>query len=275
MKTIFWQVQASPLVKRIRPGLLWVAVGMLVLQPAMAAVVIIDLGTATPFAILAGSGINNAGMTTIVGDVGSSPTATTAGFGTVTLVGTNHGGDAVTVAAKEDLFSAYEDAVSRTPTTIYGAIFDLGGLTLTSGVYNNPSSFGLSGTLTLDAQGDPNAVWIFQTGSTLTTAVSSMVVLAGGAQASHVFWQVGSSATLGTDSIFTGSLLAFTSITTGAGTTVEGRLLAQNGAVTLVNNNVVPEPRRLVLLGLGLVFLWILRQRASLPILKLQSVRLS
>ncbi|WP_397382643.1 ice-binding family protein [Prosthecobacter sp.] len=196
------------------------------------------LGQAVDFAVLAGSGISNTGPTTILGDVGTFPTTTISGFGTVTLTGTNHAGDATTQSAKSDLLTAFNDAAGRVPTTIYTPIFDLGGLTLAPGVYNDPTSLGLTGTLTLDAMGDPNAVWIFQTGSTLITGSGSMVSLIGGAQASNVFWQVGSSATLGTNTSFVGSLLASQSITLTSGATVDGRVLAVNAAVTLDNNTI-------------------------------------
>ncbi|MCF7784686.1 MAG: ice-binding family protein [Prosthecobacter sp.] len=214
-----------------------------------AAEALVDLGQAFDFSVLAGSGITNTGPTTIIGDVGSLPTSTITGFGTVTLTGTNHAGDAITLAGKDDLLVAYNDAAGRLPTIIYTPIFDLGGLTLAPGVYNDPSSLGITGTLTLDAMGDPNAVWIFQAGSTLITGSSSMVSLIGGAQASNVFWQVGSSATLGTNTSFAGSILASQSITLTAGATVDGRVLAVNAAVTLdsnavglTNNLILPVP---------------------------------
>lgn len=196
------------------------------------------LGQAVDFAVLAGSGITNTGPTIILGDVGVFPTTSINGFGTVTLTGTNHAGDAATQTAKGDLLTAFNDAAGRLPTTLYTPIFDLGGLTLAPGVYNDPTSLGLTGTLTLDAMGDPNAVWIFQAGSTLITGSSSMVSLIGGAQASHVFWQVGSSATLGTNTSFVGSILASQSITLTTGATVDGRVLAMNAAVILDNNTI-------------------------------------
>jgi len=208
---------------------------------------IINLGTANNFAILAGSGITNTGPTTIKGDVGTFPTTTETGFGTITIIGTNHAGDAVTQGAKTNLVTAYNDAASRTPaTTVAG---DIGGQILTPGVYNSSSSIGITGILTLDAQGDPNAVFIFQAGSTLITAPSSSVVLINGAKACNVFWQVGSSATLGTGSIFQGTILALTSITATTGAVVNGRLLAINGAVTLDINTITvmicaPTPHR-------------------------------
>ncbi len=238
-------------------------------QKAIAQILTVDLGTASSFAILASSGTTNAGVTTVTGDVGSSPTATIANSGTFSLIGTDHGGDAVTLSAKNDLGTAYTDAVGRTPTTIYGAIFDLGGLTLTSGVYNDPSSFGITGTLTLDGQNNPDAVWIFQAGSTLGTGANSAVVLINGAHASNVFWQIGSSATLGADTAFAGNMLAFTSITLGSGTVVNGRALAEGGAVALTQNTIslpvsaAPEPGITLLLGIGLVTLFAFRRQFS------------
>jgi uncharacterized repeat protein (TIGR01451 family) len=196
----------------------------------------VNLGTAANFAVLAGSGITNTGPTTITGDVGTFPTTTETGFGSVTLIGTNHAGDAVTQGAKTDLTTAYNDAAGRIPaTTVSG---DLGGQTLVPGVYKSASSLGITGTLTLDAQGDPNAVFIFQMGSTLITASGSNVNLINGAQACNVFWQVGSSATLGTNSLLKGTILALASITATTGVTVDGRLLARNGAVTLDTNTI-------------------------------------
>jgi uncharacterized repeat protein (TIGR01451 family) len=134
------------------------------------------------------------------------------------------------------LTAAYNDAAGRTPATSVSG--DLGGRTLTPGAYNSASSLGLTGTLTLDAQGDPNGVFIFQMGSTLITASASQVVLTGGAQAANVFWQVGSSATLGTNSTLSGNILALTSITATTGATIHGRALAINGAVTLDSNTI-------------------------------------
>lgn len=221
---------------------------------------LVDLGSAGNFAVLAGSGITVAGAvnsTTITGDIGTFPTTSITGLGNVVLNGVNHAGDAVTQGAKDDLVTAYIDAAGRSPTVIYGPIYDLGGQTLPPGVYNDPSSFGITGNLTLDALGNPNAVWVFQAGSTLITETGSTVTLAGGAQACHVFWQVGSSATLGTDSEFMGNILALTSITLDNGATVDGRVLARNGAVTLDSNTItksvcaVPEPSGTAMLFAG------------------------
>jgi hypothetical protein len=196
----------------------------------------VGLGTADSFAVLAGSGITNTGPTTITGDIGTFPTTTISGESDITLTGTNHGGDAVTQEAKDDLVTAYNDAAGQGPVTTISA--DLGGSTLVAGVYNSADSLGLTGTLTLDAEGDADAVFIFQAGSTLTTAVDSSIELINGAQSCNVFWQVGSSATLGTDSTFRGSILALTSISLTTGATVDGRLLARDGAVTLDTNTI-------------------------------------
>ncbi len=196
--------------------------------PAIAFSQTVNLGTAGNFRILAAASVTIGAGDTVLGDVGVSPTPTVTNAGTVT--GTIHLNDGAAQAAMVDLNTAYLNAAGQTATTTYGAIHDLGGSTLTPGVYNDPSSFGITGTLTLDAQGDPNAVFIFQMGSTLITATSSSVVLINAAQWSNVFWQVGSSATLGVSSVFEGNILANTSITVLDNVTLHGRLLA--GAVT-------------------------------------------
>jgi hypothetical protein len=141
-------------------------------------------------------------------------------------------------AAQAALTVAYNDLAGRTapaPTTVAG---DLGGLRLAPGIYKSTSTLGITGALTLDGQGNANAVWIFQIASSLTTLGNSSVVLAGGASAHNIFWQVGSSATLGTNSTFNGSILALTSVSLTTGATLNGRALARNGAVTLDTNMV-------------------------------------
>jgi hypothetical protein len=198
---------------------------------AAAAAQSVPLGTADSFAVLAGSGITNTGPTTVRGDLGTYPTTTETGTASITITGTNHAGDAVTQGAQTDLTTAYNTAAGEGPTTEIAA--DLAGQTLTAGVYNSASSIGLSGALTLNGGGNPNAVFVFQAGSTLTTGSASSVNLINGAQSCNVFWQVGSSATLGTGSTFRGTILALTSITVTTGVTVDGRVLARNGAVTL------------------------------------------
>lgn len=234
----------------------------LTLSPGLFAATAPDLNSAGDFGVLAGGGITITGATTIAGDIGTFPTATITGLENLTLTGTNHAGDGVTQVAKTDLLAAYLDAAGQTPTTTFGAIYDLGSQTLGAGVYNGPSSFGLTGTLTLDAMGDPNAVWIFQAGSTLITESGSNINLIGGAQAANVFWQVGSSATFGTGTQFVGSVLASDSITMTTGATIDGGLYALNGAVTLDTNIVqVPEPGGAVLLTVSLMAMMLTTRR--------------
>ena len=204
-------------------------------QLAFAAQGPVGLGTADSFAVLAGAGITNTGPTTIDGDVGTFPTPSETGFGSVTLTGTNHAGDAVTQGAKNDLVTAYGDAAGRQPVT--NLPVELGGSTLLPGVYGSPT-FGLTGTLTLDAMGDKDAEFIFQAGSTVIAEANSSVVLINGAGPCHVVWQLGSSATFKTGTQFVGDVLAYTSITAQTGATFQGRLLALNGAVTLDTNTI-------------------------------------
>jgi hypothetical protein len=196
------------------------------------------LGTASTFAVLAGSGITTAGAvnsTKITGDIGTFPTLTETGMGNVVLSGINHVGDALTQQAKNDLVGAYNAVAGQVVTQTVAT--ELGSTTLGPGVYNSAAgTFTITGTLTLDGQGNPNAVFIFQAGSTLITAAGSNVVLINGAQACNVFWQIGSSATLGTTSNLLGTVLALTFITATTGATVSGRLLARNGAVTMDTN---------------------------------------
>jgi hypothetical protein len=192
------------------------------------------LGAANTFAVLAGSTVTSTGGSTVNGDLGISPGSTLTGAPTVN--GATHLADPAAAQAQLDLTTAYNDAAGRTVGAITVA-GNLGGQTLTPGLYKSTSTLAISsGDLTLDAQGDANAVFIFQMGSTLTTTAGRQVILSGGAKAANVFWQVGSSATLGTTSVFKGNILALTSITVTTGATVEGRLLARNGAVTLDAN---------------------------------------
>lgn len=204
-----------------------------VASTALAAQAPVGLGTAGSFAVLAGTTITNTGSTTITGDVGLSPGSSVTGFPTVTLHGTEHVADAVAVQAQTDLTTAYNDAAGRTPVTAVAT--ELGGTTLKAGVYRS-ATLGLTGTLTLDAEGNPSAVFIFQAASTLITASGSKVVLTNGASPCNVYWQVGSSATLGTTTTFVGNILALTSIAMQTGATLDGRALARNGAVTLEAN---------------------------------------
>jgi RNA polymerase sigma factor (sigma-70 family) len=191
----------------------------------------IPLGASSSFGVVAGSGVTNTGPSVLTGDIGSFPTLAITGLASLSLSGVNQAGGAVSQLAKDDLVTAYDDAASRPATETIAA--DLGGRILSPGVYRSASSIGLTGALTLDGHGDPNAVFVFQAGSTVTTASASQVVLVNGARTCNVFWQVGSSATLGTGSVFRGNILAFTSITVTTGVTIDGRVLARNGAVTL------------------------------------------
>jgi hypothetical protein len=207
---------------------------LLVATPAPAAEAPVGLGSAAGFAVLAGTTVTNTGVTVLSGDLGVDPGSSVTGNPTV--LGATHVHDAVSATAQDDLVTAYDDAAGRSTTAAVAG--DLVGRTLTPGVYTSTSSLQLTGTVTLDAQGDPQAVFVFQVASTLVTASASRVALAGGAQACNVFWQVGSSATLGTGSRFRGTVLALTSIAAQTAATVEGRLLARNGAVTLDSNTI-------------------------------------
>ena len=180
--------------------------------------------------------MTNTGPTTINGDLGVMPGTAVPGFPPGMVNGTIHAADAVALQAQSDLTTAYNDAAGRTPPALLSA--DLGGLTLTAGVYKAPGALGLTGALTLDAQGDPNAVFVFQAASTLITASASHVNLINGAQPCNVFWQVGSSATFGTTSAFVGNVMALTSISLNNGVTLQGRALARNGSVTLINDTI-------------------------------------
>ena len=195
------------------------------------------LGTAASFGVLGGSTVTNTGPTVVQGDVGTSPGTAITGFPPGIAIGVLHSADAVAAQAQSDATIAYNAlAAQATQTNLTGQ--DLGGLTLTPGVYDFDTSAALTGTLTLDAQGNPNAVFIFRTGSTLVTASASRVVIINGGSGCNVFWQVGSSATFGTTSSIIGNVLALTSITLNSGASVAGRLLARNGAVTLDSNSV-------------------------------------
>jgi cysteine-rich repeat protein len=198
-----------------------------------------ELGTANSFAVLGGSTVTNTGSSIISGNLGVSPGFAITGFppGTVVPPGTIHAADAVAGQAQEDLTIAYDDLAGMACNfDLTGQ--DLGGMLLTPGVYCFSSSAGLTGTLTLDAEGVGDALFVFQIGSTITTASNSAVLLINGGQACNVFWQVGSSATLGTDTAFVGNILALTSITLTTGADVSGRALARNGAVTMDTNHV-------------------------------------
>ena len=204
---------------------------------AGAATTTVNLATASSYAVLAGSTITNTGASVISGDIGLSPGTAVVGFPPgVQSSGSTQVADAQAGVAQSDLTAAYVDAATRTQSSTVSS--DLGGSTLVPGVYRSSSGLSLTGTLTLNGGGDANAVFIFQAGSTLIAAAASQVILENGAQACNVFWQIGSSATLGTTSHIIGSLMALTSITLDTGARVTGRVLARNGAVTLDGNNI-------------------------------------
>jgi Ice-binding-like len=223
--------------KTFRVGLLLLGVlsTLLFASSAMGATATVGLGSAASFSVLGGETVTNTGPTTMFGDLGLSPGSSVTGAPHV--LGQTHIDDAVAIGAKNALTTAYDNAASRPSNGSAGT--DLAGQTFLPGVRTASSSLLLSsGSVTLDAQGDPNAVFIFQIGSTLITGSSTTVLLVGGAQACNVFWQVGSSATLGTGTHFAGTIMASASITATTAATIHGRLLARTGAVTLDTNTI-------------------------------------
>ena len=254
------------------------------------------LQSAENFTVLGGSTVTNTGPTSITGNVGVSPGSAITGTVSITLTGTYHAGDAVALQAQTDVTKAYNGLKAMSSNqNLTGQ--DLGGLTLNSGVYKFDSEAQLTGALTLDAQGNNNAFWVFQIGDTLKTANASSVnminVGSHGGTDNGLFWQVGSSATLGTTTAFEGNLLALASITLNMGATIDnGRALAETGAVTMDSNTLsqfsappdygtlsggltydnqgnvvpvgpsaVPEPGSFALLASGMVALFLLRKR--------------
>jgi len=199
----------------------------------------VGLGTADTFVVLSGTGgITNTGPTTLNGDIGNFPDPSGAYGGALTINGTDHAGDGVTQTAKLDLVTAFNNAAGQGPTIPVSA--DLGGQTLVPGVYNQAATMNLSAPvpLTLDAAGNPNAVWVFQAASDLIVGSGASVTLINGAQACNVFWVVTSSASIGTGANFIGTIMALTSITLDTGAIVQGRVLAQTGDVTMDTNTI-------------------------------------
>ena len=206
--------------------------GMFVIPSrAYAAEPTVGLGTVAAYSVLGGQTVTNIGPTTMNGDLGVSPGSAITGFPPGRATGATHKADAQALQAQSDLTIGYNDAAGRAKTSSVAG--DLVGKNLTAGVYKSTGPIGLTGTLTLNGQGNPDAVFIFQIAKTLITASASKVSVINDAQACNVFWQVGSSATLGTHSSFTGTIMALTSITVTTGTVVAGRALARNGSVTL------------------------------------------
>lgn len=215
-----------------------IAVGLaLAGVPAAAHGAPVDLATAGPFAVLGGQTVTNTGASVLNGDLGVAPGTALPGFGTATVNGAIHANDAVAKQAQLDLTTAYDVAAGQAVTQDLTGT-DLGNRTLKAGVYRYSSSAQLTNTLTLDAENKPDAQFVFQIGSALTTAPSSSVVLINGASPCNIFWQVTSSATLDTGTAFKGNVLALTSIWLRTGALVQGRVLARNGEVTLQTNAV-------------------------------------
>jgi hypothetical protein len=223
--------------RTLRAGLLLVGLisTLLLASSAQGATATVGLATAESYSVLAGSTVTNTGPTTMFGDLGLSPGSSVTGAPQV--LGATHVDDAVAIGAKNSLTTAYNDAASRPSNGSAGT--DLAGQVFLPGVRTAGSSLLLSsGSVTLDAQGDPGAVFIFKIGSTLVTGSNTTVALVNGAQACHVFWQIGSSATLGTGTRFAGTVMALASIAAKTGATIHGRLLARTGAVTLDTNTI-------------------------------------
>jgi hypothetical protein len=223
--------------KTVRVGMLMLGLlsTLLFASSALGASATVGLGSAASFSVLGGSTVTNTGPTTMFGDLGLSPGSSVTGAPHV--LGQTHVDDAVAIGAKDSLTTGYNDAASRPSNGSAGT--DLAGQVFLPGVRSASSSLLLSsGSVTLDAQGNPNAVFIFQIGSTLITGSNTSVVLVNGAQACNVFWQVGSSATLGTGTRFIGTIMASATITANTAATIHGRLLARTGAVNLDTNTI-------------------------------------
>jgi hypothetical protein len=202
----------------------------------------VALAGTSNYAVLAGSAITSTGATSVTGDIGLSPGTSIGGFPPGILVGTQHINDISSNQAKLDLTAAYNDAAGRTSSDIVTLSGNIGGLTLTPGLYKSTSSLAISsGDLTFDALGNANAVFIIQIASTLTTTSGRKVILSGGALASNIFWQVGSSATFGTTTVFKGTILAMQSITFNTGATLDGKGLARIGGITMAGNTIVKQ----------------------------------
>ena len=229
---------ATTCFRQIVLATLGVVVILLASGPAFAAVAP-PLGTAQSFAVLGATpNVNNTGPTVVTGDLGVSPAAAVVGFPPGTVIGTIHAADATAASAQSSNTTAYGVLAGEACNTSFGVPTDLAGMTLAPGVYCFTSSAANTGLLQLDAMGNANAVWVFQIASTLITGSASTVTIINGGQACNVFWQVGSSATLGTTTTFVGNILALTSITLQTGASLSGRALAQTGTVTLASNAV-------------------------------------
>lgn len=208
---------------------------------ALAIATPVPLGTTASYSVLAGQGVTNTGNSVLDHDLGTHPNPAITGFPPGLVLGAVHPADAAAAQAKSDLIVAYNNAAGQ--LTGQAPDFPLaagigGGQELLPGVHRATSGVGLTGDLILNAGGNPNAVWVFQIPEALTTASNSRILLTNGASPCNVYWQIGSSATLGTTSTFVGTIMALTSIFVNQGASVEGRALARNGEVTLNNNRI-------------------------------------
>lgn len=204
--------------------------------------VTVPLLSAGNFAILAGSAVNNTGSSTVSGDMGLNPGTSVSGFPAGILLGSLYLNDSISKTAQLDLTSAYYDAAGRSSADMVTLTGDIGGLTLTPGLYRSTSSLEISSAdLTFDAGGNANAVFIIQITSALTTSAGCKVILSGGALASNIFWQVGSSASFGKSSGMKGTVLAMQSITFNQGAILDGRGLTMNGGINLAGNTILMQ----------------------------------
>lgn len=224
---------------RSRWGLASIASALLLVMGssgASAAPGAVPFATAGGFVVLAGAGVTATGENTLNGDLGTSPATSLSGSGTVTVNGASHIGDRVATRAQADAQDAYVNAAGQRPTT--QVLADLGGQTLGPGIYSQATPMLVTGMLTLDAGGDPNAVWVFQARSDLSVAAGSSISLLNGAQSCNVLWQVAGSADLGAGASFNGAIIASWSVALAAGTTLAGRAFALNGGVSLDANTI-------------------------------------
>lgn len=199
----------------------------------------VSLGNTSVLAVLAGASVTSTGATTITGDMALSPGSSIGGFPPGILYGTQHINDALADQAKLDLTAAYNDLAGRTSVDMVSLSGNIGGLTLSPGLYKSTSSLAISsGDVTFDAKGNPDAIFIIQIATTFTTTSGRKVFLSGGALASNIYWQVGSSATFGTTSVIKGTVIAMESITLNTGATVDGRVLARTGSITMEANTI-------------------------------------
>ena len=200
----------------------------------------VDLGGTADFALLAGSAITSTGATKVTGNMGLSPGTSIGGFPPGILVGTTEINTNLAIQGKLDLMAAYNDAAGRTTSDIVTLSGNIGGLTLTPGLYKTTSSLAISsGDVTFDAQGNSSSVFIIQIASALTTTSGRKVFLKGGALASNIYWMIGSSATFGTTSVMKGTVMAMQAITFNTGATLEGRALARTGGIVMAGNTIV------------------------------------